>query len=497
MGATLPQDTVAESAITAAFYVQDGLNHKCPSANPLDLSQIEQSNPRGYYSPLCFFKSLPGLDPEHVFHHLRTSLEPTRQAIPSLACEIVPFDDGKKPTGKIALSPGTFGDLIRKDLRGTGLFYDELRKQNFPQSRLNPTDLCHRGVFPMVGEQQPVFVPQLNIIDGGFILAAQCHHSIFDAQGLTEVLRVWAQNCRHSQDDSIPKCDSLPIETFDRTAHIASHKPTANMGRPEHHPELIVSPEPITFGETAMKETHESRVYLLSPEALVQLKEDYVVVHPGRDEAVMRSLSTNDMVTALLWYAVYRAQNDPERFPDGTRLSHHIVNVDLRLRSTPALSRRYPGCPMSYARAAIPIRDLCEPSSIGSLAIEIRKAVDERTPEYVKSLVTLLDTVPGYDHVVSASYPNLMGSDCLTSTWYKLDIYDLDFGPAIGKIERVRFSKRGLFNGLSMIYPKVTKGEGKGMEVAVGLDQCNFEKLQKDPVWCRYAKPTDPGYDSI
>lgn len=108
MGATLPQDTVAESAITAAFYVQDGLNHKCPSANPLDLSQIEQSNPRGYYSPLCFFKSLPGIDPEHVFHHLRTSLEPTRQAIPSLACEIVPFDDGKRPTGKIALSPGSF-----------------------------------------------------------------------------------------------------------------------------------------------------------------------------------------------------------------------------------------------------------------------------------------------------------------------------------------------------------------------------------------------------
>ncbi len=31
---------------------------------------------------------------------------------------------------------------------------------------------------------------------------------------------------------------------------------------------------------------------------------------------------------------------------------------------------------MSYARAAI-IRDLCEPSSIGSLAIEIWEAVDE------------------------------------------------------------------------------------------------------------------------
>lgn len=152
---------------------------------------------------------------------------------------------------------------------------------------------------------------------------------------------------------------------------------------------------------------------------------------------------------------------------------------------------------MSYAHAAMRLRDVYKSPSLAPIAFAIREAIDKRTPEYVRSLITLLANVPGYDHVVSASFPNLMANDCLTSTWYKLDIYDLDFGPAIGKIERVRFPTGGLFNGLSMIYPQITRGEDSGMEIAIGLDSCNFEKLDRDPVWRRYTEPTDFGYDCL
>jgi len=262
------------------------------------------------------------------------------------------------------------------------------------------------------------------------------------------------------------------------------------MGRPEHHPELIIAPGPITFGETATKDTHRSRVYRLSPEALEQLKDDCC-------EVGNQWISTNDRVTALIWRSVIRAQVDLEQLPDDDTLSHHIINVDLRLRSEPPLSKHYPGCPMNYARAAMDLKDVYNSPSLVPIAIAIRQAINMRTSEYVKSLITLLANVPGYDHVVSASFPNLMTIDCLTSTWNKLDIYDLDFGPKIGKIERVRFPTGGLFNGLSMIYPQVTRGEGVGMEIAIGLDKCNFEKLERDPVWCKYAEPTDHGHDCV
>jgi hypothetical protein len=468
----------------------DSPNVNSSTAHTLELSQLEQSNPRGWVRVLCFFKLPSHIDYEESVKIFREGLEPTLQAIPSLACEIVSFDDGKKPTGKIALQHRDLGSLIQKDLRGKGLDYEELQKRNFPQSWLKPADLCARAVFPKPDEQRPVFIPQLNIIDGGFILTLHCHHSVFDAQGINEVLRVWAKNCHHLQDATVHKCDSLPVETFNRTAHNASHNPTAHMGRPEHHPELIISPTPINFEGTVLKDTHRSRVYRVSPEALSQLKLDC-------GETENHWTSTNDRVTALIWRSVIRAQVDLDQLPDKNTLSHHIVNVDLRPRSEPPLSKHYPGCPMNYARAAMELKDVYNSSSLGPIAIAIREAINKRTPEYVRSLITLLANVPGYDHVLSASFPNLMTTDCLTSTWYKLDIYDLDFGPAIGKIDRVRFPTGGLFDGLSMIYPRINRGEGKGMEIAIGLDECNFEKLERDPVWCKYAKPTNSGYECM
>ncbi|KAG9765500.1 hypothetical protein KCU99_g9942, partial [Aureobasidium melanogenum] len=490
MTVVTPSATTFGSVSMAAPDVYVSPSAHNPPAHTLELSQLEQSNPRGWVRLLCFFKSHPHIDSEEIVRIFREGLKSTLQAIPSLVCEIVPFDDGKSPTGKIALKHGDFGSLRVQDLRGSGLNYEKLQKRNFPQSWLKPADLCACGVFPKPDEQQPVFIPRLNVIEGGFILTLHCHHSIFDAQGINEVLRVWARNCHHLQDKSVLKCDSLPVETFDRTAHNATHEPTAEMGRPEHHPELIIAPEPITFGETAMKDTHQSRVYRVSPEALTQLELDC-------SEVGEHWTSTNDRVTALIWHSVVRAQVDPDRLLDKDTLSHHIVNVDLRLRSEPPLSKSYPGCPMNYARAAMRLRDVYKSPSLAPIAFAIREAIDKRTPEYVRSLITLLANVPGYDHVVSASFPNLMANDCLTSTWYKLDIYDLDFGPAIGKIERVRFPTGGLFNGLSMIYPQVTRGEDSGMEIAIGLDSCNFEKLDRDPVWRRYTEPTDFGYDCL
>jgi hypothetical protein len=69
----------------------------------------------------------------------------------------------------------------------------------------------------------------------------------------------------------------------------------------------------------------------------------------------------------------------------------------------------------------------------------------------------LLNNIPGFGNFAWTSFSSLSTTDCMTSTWYKLDIIDLDFGPAIGHIEKVRFPTGGLFNGLSMIYAQITR----------------------------------------
>jgi hypothetical protein len=178
MAIVTSSNAALDSVSISASDVYDGPNHDSPPAHTLELSQLEQSNPRGLVRALCFFKLSSHIDPEEAVELFRKGLKPTLQAIPSLACEIVSFDDGKKPLGKIALKHGGFGCLIQNDLRGKGLDYEELQKRNFPQSWLRPADLCAHEVFPKPGEQRPVFVPQLNIIDGGFILTLHCHHSM-------------------------------------------------------------------------------------------------------------------------------------------------------------------------------------------------------------------------------------------------------------------------------------------------------------------------------
>lgn len=486
-------DTVHEAALETLRFVGDAASsvpqHVHSGIHPssaLAVCQLEQAMPRGWSRPVFFFALPHDADPMEAVEILRKGLGPTKMAIPSLDSEIVPLDEGKQ-SGMIALRRGDLGSLIVKDLRGANLRYEELRQQNFPQSRLDPDVLCATEVFPVPGARQPVFVPQVNVIDGGLILSLSINHAIFDAQSINEVLRAWAQNCRHIQDVTVHECASLPAELFEKKAYYASHAPTLEKGRPEHHPEYLITPEPITFGETAFRETHRARVYRLTPEALAELKND--CTEPG-----MPWISTNDAVTALIWHSVIRAQVDPTELPKST-ISHHIVNVDLRLRSDPPLPKRSLGCPMSYARPGMPLGELVGTPNFASIARAIRSEVNKRDPDYVDSVVTLLDTIPGYDQVVSASYPLLMGIDVLTSTWDKLDMYEFYWGPTLGHIERVRFTMRGLFNGATLIYPRVTKLEGQeGMEVSIGLDQLNFEKLQTDPVWCKYTLQTDPGY---
>jgi len=190
--AAFPAEGVLKSMSTNVAEIIDSIDNNSPAAHALELSSLEQANPRGYTRPMFFFPTVKGVDSNDVVDIFRKALEPTIKAIPSLACEIVPVEDGHIPAGRVALKPGDFGFLVVNDIRGTGFSYDELRQQKFPQSRLDPDVLCSRGVFPQVGEEQPAWVPQLNIIDGGFILTLHSHHTIYDAQAINEILRVWA-----------------------------------------------------------------------------------------------------------------------------------------------------------------------------------------------------------------------------------------------------------------------------------------------------------------
>lgn len=68
-------------------------------------------------------------------------------------------------------------------------------------------------------------------------------------------------------------------------------------------------------------------------------------------------------------------------------------------------------------------------------------------------------------------------------------MYNFDWGTALGgKCERVRTVASGMFNGMPVVLPELTKEMGGGLEVVVGLEDDVMERLKRDELWMMYAK---------
>ena len=107
-------DGILKSMSTSVTEIIDSIEFNSPPAYALELSHLEQANPRGYTRPMFLFPRVKGMDQIEVVEIFEKALKPTLKAIPSLACEFVPVEDGKTPTGRVALKHGDFGSLVSR-----------------------------------------------------------------------------------------------------------------------------------------------------------------------------------------------------------------------------------------------------------------------------------------------------------------------------------------------------------------------------------------------
>jgi hypothetical protein len=62
----------------------------------------------------------------------------------------------------------------------------------------------------------PVFTAQTIL---GLVLNVCIMHLVADAKAIYEILKSWAQNCRHLQDKSmVPACEQFPLSVFEKTS---------------------------------------------------------------------------------------------------------------------------------------------------------------------------------------------------------------------------------------------------------------------------------------
>ncbi|KAH0372162.1 hypothetical protein KCU65_g1295, partial [Aureobasidium melanogenum] len=284
----------------------------------------------------------------------------------------------------------------------------------------------------------PVFAAQATLIDGGLILKICIMHLVADAKAIYEIVKTWAQNCRHLQDPStVPACEQLPLSVFERTSFDHGVK------KPDAHPGYLVFDSPPAPPAAMFKQTFRTRVYRISAANLIKLKEDTSV---GIDDG--EHISTNDAVCALIWRCVLAAQVKYNNVTQDT-VSLNTICVDGRSRCFNPLPENHIGCPMVYATPCINIHETLATNSLTKIARAIRKAIIATDKHYIASLVSFLNGIHSYDCIAPASFAGLMDTSVMMRSWFRIPFYDIHWGTMFegGHCDRVRTVHEGFFNG--------------------------------------------------
>jgi hypothetical protein len=456
-----------------------------PNHPSMELSTLEQSCPRGYVRPLFCFSTT--LENDIVCDLLSHGLAKTKEAIPLLSHQLVKDTDAQQG-GLYRLVPSdNSGKFHVKDLRG-GKFkptYEELKKKHFPTSALPQDALCPLPIFPREATGIPVFAAQATLIDGGLILSICIMHLVADAKTIFEILKIWAQNCRHLQDPvEVHSCQQLPAGLFEKDAFTRDIGCEASLidhsiSVPQH-PDYKVYSSPPPPPPALLNSNFRTQVFRFTSSSLKRLKKD---VAAGLDSGP--EISTHDAIFALIWCCVLAAQVDYRNLIPDT-MSLNTICVDGRTHCSDPLPRDHIGCPMMYAIPRLGVAELLGAGNLAKAARSIRTAVNAINGNAISILVDFLTRVPSYDCVVPVTFDGLMDTSIMMSSWFRLPFYEIDWGNMFkhGRCDRVRTVHEGFFNGSQLIMPELPTGE---MEVVIGLDERNWTVFESNELWRSYT----------
>ncbi|PIG83863.1 O-acetyltransferase [Aspergillus arachidicola] len=311
--------------------------------------------------------------------------------------------------------------------------------------------LCREEFLPLpfeivLAETSPVLRFQANVLEDGIILCASFHHNAIDGKGMQTIMEALAACCRNPtnvQQNELPTDPISEAVCRRRLSAAASPTPDAFVVRRGKNCAIPTAPEqglqaPIT------------RLLVLSGEKVIQLKRmcNAFVRNEARGEVrsseVDRptpALSSNDIISALMWLCVRRSQvrSDPrvlERakstfsFPADARM---IIPQDLRstyigncVVSATVESPFSIEDAIKSSSATVSAPDEINLSLIVSLALTIRSKFKSMDRKYVRNFISSIGT--GNHAMLTAG-----NADFALSNLRHMGFYELNFGPVIGR----------------------------------------------------------------
>ncbi|KAI1501140.1 transferase family-domain-containing protein [Biscogniauxia marginata] len=464
------------------------------------------------YLNLCFYFPLKSdAVPKDVFKDLSRGLRKAFYKIPWLSGKVynqAPGTSGWRPGQReIRYQSVTEGGPLPHQLLYNELnsefTYAELKEMGFPSDVFDEEDLLSVPVEGDLDAGCDVFVAQANFISGGFILCMSTCHAAIDGTGMVTTMKLWADHCRSLHDLGFT-FDDLPSESSDRSLLDRVWNQESLERIPDDADPWMrglvglrqVSSVEAAVAEEAANERNKvnkqssgrrptNRAFYISSASQATLRKEC-------DAAVgVNVLSSNDIVTALMWRGLVRARAADF---DGTISDTSVLEsaIDGRTDFSQAVPPSYLGNITFYNQAELPLSDLLDSSvPLGHVAQAIRVGASQVSSTVLYDAYSLIRSVPDYD-LLRPRFRFMNGVDMLISNLLLFPVDAIVFGSEKfangGRTEAVRCFM-GHFNDharVSFILPQRIQG---GIEIAMNLYEEEMERLLQDKEFGRFCLP--------
>ncbi|OJJ38337.1 hypothetical protein ASPWEDRAFT_319189 [Aspergillus wentii DTO 134E9] len=439
------------------------------------LSDIDKMAPPMMVKALIAYELLPDTDLDKLTASLKEGVRNAITYFPFMAGNLE-IDDTDKPY--IVTLPGQrleptvhyFSSTEHKS-------FATLSKESFHPDDLDPTKLLPENP----PDQQPLCALQLNIIDGGMILAFAFHHKVGDWSSLDAFLSLVCRGTKahhHSLDMPVYQPDmNKDAFTGDDDPGVSQQDLVKEFSR-----FYVTDLQSLLTAYAANAAVpFEMGIYQITESAIQQIKEQCKDILDGVD-----FVSSYDCISALVWTSVTRARLacHPEKSSKQSILLHP---VDLRSRDPHNVtSQEYFGNGVQPAQAGpIDIQFLVADKGVATAASRIRKSINEMIldPKSMKTLATLVRSLSLTQRL--GYHFDFNDMDIFMNSWYsgRAENYDIGTGsPCAFRTHRL------ITGACCLILPNFSRSSTRVYELFIQLQKDEFQLLQRDSEFSRYFK---------
>ncbi|KAL4901147.1 hypothetical protein BDW74DRAFT_170319 [Aspergillus multicolor] len=458
------------------------------SEDVIKLSVLDQQIMRFYPKTLLIFERDSSKDPSDIVHHLKQGLAVALSEYPDFATTVAPVQNSQRKDLELRIShdsgvPFKVVDQTKQPSWSYGS-YSDLAAKHFPVSDIPHDTLFIPQPAPAGGaDGLPATFLQINIIEGGIIIAISWHHAVCDASGMGIFTDAWARHTQTSLGTGKPALPNSPAEgTRDRWRLDHGHRGISISQLPEYTISSSArddgSESPLLDRANTLTTPYAVSTWYLSSESLKSLRQSLSQTGPKTQ------FTKVEAVSALVWKHLSIARELEQKYPEGSSL--FTTRLDFRARTKPPFLDTFVGnINEPTARVRMPLAEICSASSPESLTIlaeAVRAATESTTEQSMRTLIGLVNDAPAVTDV-SWNYNYFPGPDLGVTDISNIEAMKQSWGAGLGAPKCIRSYSRE--NGLLYLLPLDQEG---GFEIQVQCEREALERLQADGVFGAYCE---------